>query len=140
MFVADANCAHVAIKWFGIGIGNDFECLAPTVFCGGAGVFEEEAAQSFSDEGRVDPEMLQASGSGIEEFQTVKAEDLRLATADEEMVLLNVARKNGEFCAPMIEPFFWIAPMRFGADGESGQEFGVGTGGGTKDYVVRFLR
>lgn len=62
MFVRDADCAHVAVKWFGIRVADDFECVAASVFCGGAGVFEQEAAQAFSDEGRVDPEMLKAGG------------------------------------------------------------------------------
>jgi hypothetical protein len=59
---------------------------------------------------------------------------------DDNVVLLNVAGKDGEFLAPMVEPFFWVTPVSFGADRERGQEFGVGGGGAAKGYVVWFLR
>ena len=43
-FIGNANCAHVEVELLGIGIGYEFEGVAAAVFCGGAGVFEEEAA------------------------------------------------------------------------------------------------
>ena len=63
-----------------------------------------------------------------------------LAICDTERVLLNVAGRDGEFGAPVVKPFFWVAPMSFGADGEGGEEFGVGRGSGAKGHVIPILR